>query len=339
MNAKTIDALKAIRDSIDAIIESESAQVNTTPTETEVCESTPVKKTRGRTASRKASTTDSSDSGSSYTQEQLDSMTYNDLKSLAKSLGIVARGSRDDLTQKILDLGDSSSTEEEPAEEKTTAKAPSKTRSTRKLGAKKADPEPEEEEEEEDPVYTSVLAAVEDMSDEEIIEYLHSVGIKAKGKRQSLIAAVVKGVKDGKIELDDSDDSESEESDEDAEVDSAVDVEDTAERKKAVAKSDKDIDKQFSKGDISREDLIEWYTEAFDTDAKKVKKLTDEQLLNAYKEAAALFIDDDGELHDSEDPYTIKGTPYCCGVPLQYNEDDNTYICECCGNEYNADEE
>ena len=42
---------------------------------------------------------------------------------------------------------------------------------------------------------------------------------------------------------------------------------------------------------------------------------------------------------DEEGAYTVNGIPYCCGHELAFNEDNDTYICEVCGGEYEAGEE
>lgn len=52
-----------------------------------------------------------------------------------------------------------------------------------------------------------------------------------------------------------------------------------------------------------------------------------------------LFIDDEGDEVEEGAPYTLNGEPYCCGQPLQYNEEDDTFICEICGGEYESEEE
>ena len=200
------------------------------------------------------------------------------------------------------------------------------------MTSKKSEPDPEPEEpasDEDDDLYAQVSEAVEGMETGEIIDLLTEAGVKVRkgSKRQTVLSSLVKAVEDGLIDLSD----DGEESDESSDEETSV-------RDEAVQKSNEDIDKQFEDGNITRDDLVEWYCEAYGEKPIKVKKMKDEALLDAYKEASALFIDDAGETHEEGDPYEINGEAYCCGAPLKYNEDDNSYICEQCGNEYNAEE-
>ena len=50
-----------------------------------------------------------------------------------------------------------------------------------------------------------------------------------------------------------------------------------------------------------------------------------------------LYIDDDGEMPEEEGAYLVNDVPYCCGRPLKLV--DNTYVCEFCGGEYDAEDE
>lgn len=328
MNAKTIAAIKEIADLLYSIVECESG------TTTEEKTRTRKPATSRKPAAVEENTTATADS--EYTREDLDGMTYNAIKKLAKSMGITASGDRDTLVNKILgEDADESEPEVESSDEAQTKKGPGR----RKMVSKKPEPESENEpdtddssDDGDDDLYTQVSEAVEDMETEDIIELLTEAGVKVRkgGKRQTVINTLVKAVEDGLIDL--SDDEESDEENDDEET------EDSSPRSLAIEKSNEDIDKQFEDGDITRDDLIEWYCDAYGEKPIKVKKMKDEALLDAYKEASALFIDDAGETHEEGDPYEVNGEPYCCGAPLKYNKDDNSYICEQCGNEYNAEE-
>lgn len=359
MNAKMIDAMKGIRDNLSILIEemeSDSKTVNVTAETTEAKEvktetpatTTPTKSRKEREASEKLP-----NPNDELTQEQLDGLSYNNLKRLAKEMGIPAVGSRDELTQKILsydgevpapEAEDESETAEEPVEEKTTRKSPRK--------IQKSEPEPveededDEDDEEEDPIVAKVNEAVEDMTDEEIMDILADVGVKAKGKRQALISAVIKAVRDGKIDLDDE---ESEEDEDEAETEAEseeteYDVNDpenpdmTEERKAAIKAYEADIRADFDNGDITRKQLIEWLNEFHDT-KDTMKKKSDEEILSEYIYCSCLLINDEGEMPEEEGAYTVNGIPYCCGHELAYNEDNDTYICEVCGAEFEAGEE
>lgn len=349
MNAKMIEAMKGIRNNLSILInEMENTTLEPTEAPVEVAKETaPATMTRKE---REASET-LPNINEGLTQEQLDGLSYNNLKRLAKEMGIPATGARDELTQKILSYegevpAPDAEVEEEPAEEKT----PSTRKSHQKLG-RKSEPEPEpdeveDEEEDVDPIVEKVNEAVEDMTDEDIMDILADVGVKAKGKRQALISAVVKAVRDGKIDLDD------EESDEDIEVEDTdsddskreFDVNDinnpdmTDERCNALMAHEADCIDGFEQGDLTRSDIIDWLNEFHDT-KDSMKKKSDEELLREYIYYSSLLINDEGEMPEEEGAYTVNGVPYCCGRELAYNEDNATYICEMCGAEYEAGEE
>ena len=289
------------------------------------------------------------------TKEYLDSLTYTQLKSLAKNMGISGKGTRDDLVAKILGDDNVDNVEVEAAPVKQEPEAPKAdekpVKAPNKLG-KKLSPKKEEVEAEEikdDPNYSRVVKATEDMTDEEIMDYLHDCGIKAKGKREALIAHVVKAVREGIIELEDDEGETSEPVDsEDAAIEGEVisdsevtedEPEMTEERAAAISANNASNQDDFDNGNITREDLIEWYLDSYDVDKETVNKMTDTELLDAYNVASADFIDDDGEMHDNEEAYLINGEAYCCGTKCKYSEDDNSFICECCGGEYDASDE
>lgn len=324
--SKKIEALKAIVENLNIIIEEIEGCDTCSCTESSE-RGTPASKPKTKKTESAAVVTEE------VTEESLGEMGYNDLKSLAKQLGVNAKGSREELVNRILSAG----SESESADEDPTEEAPVETPkpvSKRKIG--KAAPV-QSEPVEEDPLYAQVEEAVAELSDEELLDMLHEVGVRAKGKRQSLISYAVKAVRDGLISLDD----EADESDEDSadDADENDDEEMTEERADAVQKSNDEIDDQFNSGEIGRDDLVGWYAEAFGENLAKVKKMTDDALLEAYKESAALFIDDEGQTHEEGEAYVVNGEVYCCGTPCQFNEDDSTFVCECCGNEYEGGDE
>ena len=364
MNAKMIDAMKGIRDNLSILIEEMEGNdsLKTAPVTAEATESkketpvTPASKVAPTTPAKSRKEREASEKlpnpNDELTQEQLDGLSYNNLKRLAKEMGIPATGARDELTQKILSYDgevpnpgaeSEEETEEPVAEEKTSRKSP------RKIQKSKPEPVEEEDEEEEevDPIVEKVNEAVEDMTDEEIMDILADVGVKAKGKRQALISAVIKAVRDGKIDLDDE---ESEEDEDEAETEAEseeeveYDVNDpenpdmTEERRTAIKAYEADIRADFENGDITRKQLIEWLNEFHDT-KDTMKKKSDEEILSEYIHCSCLLINDEGEMPEEEGAYTVNGIPYCCGHELAYNEDNDTYICEVCGAEFEAGEE
>ena len=354
MNAKMIDAMKGIRDNLSVLIEEleESSKTKAEVTaETKAVEEvkteTPAKTRKEREANEKLP-----NPNDELTQEQLDGLSYNNLKRLAKEMGIPAVGSRDELTQKILayegDVPNPDAKDEDvesESEETVQEEAPKSTRKVSKKSEPVVEDDEDEDEEEVDPIVAQVNEAVEDMTDEEIMDILADVGVKAKGKRQSLISAVIKAVRDGKIDLDNEESDEDEAEDTEAESEDAeYDVNDpenpdmTDERKEAIKAYEADIRADFKNGDITRKQLIEWLNEFHDT-KDTMKKKSDDDILDEYIYCSCLLIGDDGEMPEEEGAYTVNGVPYCCGHELAYNEDNETYICEVCGGEYEAGEE
>lgn len=356
MNAKIIEAMKGIRDNLSTIInEMESSQSATvaeekvvTNAKTEVPatkeEVTPASQSAPKSRKEREASEKLPDVSNGLTREQLNGLSYNNLKRLAKEMGIPATGARDELTEKILSYDGEVPNPNAPADEEETP-APAKT--THKVGKKPEPVEEPEDEEEEDPIVAKVMEAVADMTNEEIADVLADVGVKAKGKRQSLISAVIDAVKDGKIDLDDDEDEESEEeetpvSNESEESEEEFDVNDpenpdmTEERKTALEAYKSEVETDFSEGAITRDQIVEWLNEYHGT-KDKMKKKSDEELVEEYTYYSSLLINDEGEMPEEDGAYTVNGVPYCCGHELAYDEDNETYICETCGAEYEAE--
>lgn len=359
MNAKIIGALNGIRDNLTVLIEEleavsrvttiaeQNAEAKAETTESTAPAATPVTKAKLTTSrkEREASETIPDVSGG-LTEEQLNGLSYNSLKKLAKDIGIPATGARDELTQKILNAKVSALAPEAEEEEPVKDEKKSSAKKTPAKVSKKPEPvEEEDDEEEEDPIVAKVNEAVADMTNEEIADVLADAGVRAKGKREALIAAVIKAVRDGKIDLDDEEESEEEETeDESTDEEGEYDVNDfnnpdmTEERKAAIEAFDAETRASFDGGDITRKELVAWLNEFHGT-KDTMKKKSDEDILSEYIYCSCLLINDEGEFPEEEGAYTVNGIPYCCGHELAYNEDNNTYICETCGNEYEAEAE
>lgn len=349
MNAKIIVAIKGIRDNLNTIIEEMENMGVTVAEEVAPKKEVPVetKETNAPTAPKSRKEREASeelpDASNGLTEEQLNSLSYNNLKRLAKEMGISATGARDELTQKILNYdGEVPNTDAEVEEE-----SPAPAKATKKV--QKTEPveeEDEDDDEEEDPIVAKVNEAVEDMTNEEIADILADVGVKAKGKRQSLISAVIQAVKDGKIDLDDEESEEEESEDTPAESEESeevgFDVNDpknpdmTKERKAALESYHSEVVNDFDDGAITRDQIIEWLNEYHGTE-DTMKNKSNEELVEEYVYYSSLLINDEGEMPEEEGAYTVNGIPYCCGHELAYNEDNETYICETCGAEYEAE--
>lgn len=355
MTAKTIEALKVIRNQLDLIIESEGEVSIAT---TGVAVDSPVA-VEGVVVSDEVPAPDSNVVGfpkpavdnqsPNIDMDVLTQMPYAELKKFAKQLGVSGAGSRSDILDRITDFAadcspdeqEDKSVESEPTPDnehsEDVSSKPKTTKKNKKLGGSKKNVEPEPELDVNDPVYQKVMEATEDMSDEDIMDFLADCDIKAKGKRNSLISVLIQAVHEGKISLDD------DEEEEDGEDNTSSD-QITPERKAAIEESRAELEKQIDSGDITRNDLEDWYCEVYEVTKKSVNKMDDEELVEAYAEALALFIDDEGVTHgddeeEEKEPYFVNGEPYCCGEKLKYNKEDGTYICEVCGSEYDASED
>ena len=342
MNAKIIEGLKAVRDGIDLIIDSYvEGSVSTQEEKSDSVQRQKETKSSD-TATKVPTNTTEEVSSKTVTREQLDGMTYNNIKKLAKELGVSAVGNREDITARILGLTSESEGTVKEAPEKNT----------------KSNTEPEEvevDEKDNDPLYAKVVYTVSDMSNEEIADILADIGVSAKGKREALIEKVVQAVRDGLLDFDDEDEEEevedtsshsnkykedvsTVEDDEDDEEDLINDIDNpamTEARKKAIIAQDNSIRKQFKDGDVTRDNLVEFLQSFYDTD-DDMEDMSDDDLLDTYIDAVCRLVDDEGDLIE-EGAYTLNGEPACCGRVLIYSEDTNLFICEHCGEEYEAE--
>ena len=356
MNAKMIVALKGIRDNLNILIE-EAENLSVAPVTAEakdvatVAPETPATTPAPKSRKEREASEELPNANEGITLEQLEGLSYNNLKRLAKEMGIPATGARDELTQKILNFdGEVPAPEaEEPEEEVAPTKSPRNTSSNSK-GTEAVEDEGEDADDsgKVDPIVQKVNEAVEDMTNEEIADVLADVGVVAKGKRQALISAVIKAVREGKIDLDDEDEdeeesevesqSEPESEEEEFDVNDIENPDMTEERKTAITAYEAETREDFENGNLTRKELVEWLNEFHGT-KDTMKKKSDDDILDEYIYCSCLLIDDEGEMPEEEGAYTVNGIPYCCGHELSYDEDTDTYKCEVCGGEYEAGEE
>lgn len=268
------------------------------------------------------------------TEESLAEVSYNGLKKLAKDLGVSASGDRETLTANILaSVSEDEVEEEEDSDEEVTSSEEE---------IEDAEFSEEEDEEEEDSLAEQIEQATKDMTVEELADLLVSYKLPAKGKRQALIDAIIKGVEDGIIEFntgDDVDEDEEEEEIDDAEtVEEEVDEEevDDSPRGKAVQELKDSIEAEFEEGSISRKDLITYINKRMGT-KNRMKTVDDADLLAKYCELQATLIDDEGDLHEEKEPYVLNDEYHCCGEVLQKDEDGDL-VCPICGTCYDGEE-
>ena len=178
------------------------------------------------------------------------------------------------------------------------------------------------------------------MSDDELREILEDVELSTKGKRTALISRIVTAVDEGVITLDADDGDESEDEPDSDSEDGDITSDMTPERKEAYETLCEETEESFNAGEITRDDLIGFLAEFNEITAKKAKTqykdTEDAELLAEYLKTMALFVSDEGEVIE-EGAYTINEEAYCCGHVLTYDEKSETYKCEICGEEYDAE--
>lgn len=269
-----------------------------------------------------------------YKVDELKSMKYNEFKKLAAQLGVKCTGSRDEILERIVELGVVEDSEVTKEDNKVT----------------------EEEDSNESTTDYSEMAdsIIESTGISDIISALEDVGIKANKNnvKDKLIIALEKNLLDVEDEEDDSaedfeyDEEEVEDTEDEEEVDSTTYFEDfdfgsvndpknmTGKRLKATQK--------VQKGILENENLsikqINAFLETVTLDSELEEVGEDEDSRWAlYIELNKALVDDDGEVHQVSDPYEINGEPMCCGHKLKYSSKNKTYICEVCGTEYEAE--
>lgn len=293
----------------------------------------------------KSTADEDEDSVVEYTREELLDMPYNEMKKYAKSLGVTAMGSREKIVNDILKTYGVESNDEEDEDVDNTSKRKSPAGKKTPASKKSAPVEDEEDEEEEDEVTLAVNEAVKDMEDSEIAELLKQAGLPSKGKRTALIARVIKGVKDEVIDLDGEETEEAEDSeDDDNDIYSSLNDYDNNEDipearstaiKKFEASCRKKVKAKTLKIAMIKKALIAYYGEDVD-----LSDVSDEDIVDAYIDMKARYIDDDGDNYDGTDePYYVNGMLACHGHICEESEDGSSLICPVCGSEYENGEE
>ena len=286
-----------------------------------------------------------------YTKEALDGKKYNELKKIAKEVGVSAKGDRETLIDNI--LGASEQIEEdfdEDDEEETTLEDVEDEDDTDEDDGEEEDVEAEPIDDEES-LAEEIEDRVSEMETEEIADLLVEAGISAKGKRQALINKLIKAVQDGAIAINGEGENEEEPEDddyEDEDVEDDGDEEDVNDlsnpnikpaRKKALKALKSMLEKKYNDGKLKAVTMKKALKAYYDESADEIDDMDNDELFDAYLQLKMLFIDDEGDEVEEGAPYTLNGEPYCCGQPLQYNEEDDTFICEICGGEYESEEE
>lgn len=293
-----------------------------------------------------------------FSKEDLDAMKYNDLKKLGASLGVKCTGTRDQITERILAVD--VEVEPESVEEEAPQEEAPKSAEKKKIGKKAKKEEPAEDEVDEEYMeYATELA--EDMSADEIKEALEEAGVKVKSKKKDvLVKELAKALAKGLIEVEDDGEEESEgddeiEGEEAVEVDAFTWYEDldpngyndpdkmTDTRTQACLEIAENALEQIKNGETEYDDVVEYInTYATEEDIELMGEEPNDFMVTAmFLELLKRTVDDDGDVHDPSDPYEVtlgkKTLNMCCGHELKYDKGTKNYICEVCGEEYEAD--
>lgn len=290
-----------------------------------------------------------------YTKETLDGKKYNELKKIAKEVGVSAKGDRETLIDNILGASEQieEDFDEDDEEETTLEDVEDEDDTDEDDGEEDVEAEPIDDEES---LAEEIEDRVSEMETEEIADLLVEAGISAKGKRQALINKLIKAVQDGAIAINGEGENEEEPEDDDYEDDDYEDedVEDEGDeedvndlsnpnikpaRKKALKALKSMLEKKYNDGKLKAVTMKKALKAYYDESADEIDDMDNDELFDAYLQLKMLFIDDEGDEVEEGAPYTLNGEPYCCGQPLQYNEEDDTFICEICGGEYESEEE
>ena len=265
-------------------------------------------------------------------EETLKGMGYADLKSLAKNVGVSAKGTKSQLLKVLIEyfknMDEETPVEAPPQEEVPQEEVPQEETPADEAGEEVADGED---------TRAVVLRMIEEneMSDDDIREVLRDAGLSDKGKHEALIDKLVSAIDDGIIQLEDEEDDEPAPAEEAEEEEESDEPAITPERAKGIEKLMKEVDEQFKDGSLTASDIREFLDQFGDVTIPK--KASADKLLELYKENVSMLVDDEGNVCE-EGAYFINNVPYCCGRPLNV-ADDNTATCSVCGETYEFEEE
>jgi hypothetical protein len=92
---------------------------------------------------------------------------------------------------------------------------------------------------------------------------------------------------------------------------------------------EKDIRSAYKNKELSDKEIADFLKDYYNGEYKGSKK---ENLENYIKIMTSL-VDDEGEVHDFEEPYYVGEEVLCCGENVKTLDNGNMF-CEKCGNEY-----
>lgn len=230
--------------------------------------------------------------------EDLNSKTLKELKDLAKELGVSTKGSKSTIIGRILEAQDNvEEVVEETKENILTEEEIEEFEEATETG-------------EENPLE----AQLNEMSVEELADILAEVGISTKGKKQSLIAKVLKAVEEGKIELADEEEEVVEETVEEVEEPVTDTIEETEDDEEGI-ELEEILDSLGTKElkDLAKELGIKVVLK--DKKASLIEKITnfedDDKLMEVLIEKDIIVATDEEEVEedvDTEEEFVVEGS-------------------------------
>lgn len=230
--------------------------------------------------------------------EDLNSKTLKELKDLAKELGVSTKGSKSTIIGRILEAQDNvEEVVEETKENILTEEEVEEFEEATETG-------------EENPLE----AQLNEMSVEELADILAEVGISTKGKKQSLIAKVLKAVEEGKIELADEEEEVVEETVEEVEEPVTDTIEETEDDEEGID-LEEILDSLGTKElkDLAKELGIKVVLK--DKKASLIEKITnfedDDKLMEVLIEKGIIEATDEEEVEedvDTEEEFVVEGS-------------------------------
>lgn len=344
-----LDALKAIAEGINALIDLETGNAIPVPEEPKQ-EDEPKKKSKVTVLAEKKAE-------EKKEEVDVDSMDYRQLKSYASEIGVKAKGTKGQLLKAVKDFLANGGEEVSEEEEKPARGVVSMKAEKAEEAEKEVESEKEDDSENDNTTIKEVESAIkeQELTDDDLRDILKDLGLSTKGGHEVLVSKLADAVDAGELSLyddeveDEAEETESEEEDvtddENAEED-AEDAEEnnteenneeteiTAERKQAIDDFTAETTEAFENEEISVEDMRDFIK---DFGEKISKKASDEEVLAKYIECASMLIDDEGNTVE-EGAYMLNGVPFCCGHALEISEDETSGKCHICGEEYEFEE-
>lgn len=202
--------------------------------------------------------------------------------------------------------------------------------------------EPEKEETAEEKADEDEEVTEEDirgMSEEELTNICkeNEIEIPEEVSKLKFKAKRVKALQEFLIEMLSDDEDEEEPVVEETKEETVEEFPASQERLDAEEEVEKDVREKIAKKKLTisaiKKELKNYYDGK--AECKDCKGCTEEEIIECYILLRKAFVDDDGELHEAEDPYERNEKYFCCGKELVEDPDEkDTMVCEVCASKY-----